>query len=1200
MVSRGPRLRSTDLQRDEERFSSSFQLSVDQLGELHDPKSLKKLIELGGIDSIITQLETDKYKGLPDNIPDSDSREEIYGENFIPQRPPKGFFALCWEALQDKLLIMLSIGAIVSLALGLYQTFGQPPQYDDDGNPEPKVEWVEGVAIMIAIVTVTVVGAANDYNKERQFANLNSKRADREVIVFRSGNKQYIPIADVVVGDLIYVETGDVVPADAVLVTGACECDESSLTGETHTIRKLTADIATQKYYESLEEDDDATIDIGSSNEIGDPMLISGSKLLAGNGKAIVTAVGPNSMHGKIMMSLDHEDEETPLQARLSDLADGIAYFGFASAILLFIVLFVKFVFKLNGPFGHLTSAEKINKFVNIIITSITIVVVAVPEGLPLAVTLALAFATTRMTQDGNLVRVLKSCETMGSATAICSDKTGTLTENKMRIVKGFFGEERFDDTASTKNVVTSNELKQKLNSNLTQDFLTNITLNSTAFENKQHEDYGSNRNNNDGQNNGLIRRVSLELLGRPNQRPDHTPLERIDEYIGSKTECALLLMAKDTFHAFDRSTLEEIREQHANSIVQTIPFESSRKCSGIVVKVDDGYRLYVKGASEMVFKRCTSRTLADGSVVKITKNAKSTVDSRIVGLAEEALRTISLAHRDFKNMTSWPPMSLASHDDPSTADPDLLFGAEVTDYPLQEADSSDTTNSNLPKIVINDYSNFDHESKDGLVLDAVVGIQDPLRPGVKDAVYQCYRAGVRVRMVTGDNIDTARAISLGCGILDDENKDLQYSCMEGPVFRKLSLQARREIVPHLCVLARSSPEDKKILVETLKDLGEVVAVTGDGTNDAPALKLADVGFSMGISGTEVAREASDIILMTDNFKSIVDAIKWGRTVGTSIRKFVQFQLTVNVTAVLLTFVSAVASKEGDSVLTAVQLLWVNLIMDTLAALALATDKPDDDVLNRKPMGRHAPLISTSMWKMIFGQSLVQLMITFVLHFRGDDIFFPGGANSHQSQQVSALTFNTFVWLQVFNLLLARKLDEGDGLTKLRDRISRENLDFTQHLFRNMYFIVILIFIGGFQIIIMIFGGAAFSVSPQTRSMWATAIICGFISLPAGVLIRIIPDIWVEKLFPTRLYNFICNSSLLHSLFNRREPIVDDTERLATAGNHADSPEIHLLTVSPTHKLNSPSLFTRDRSASTESTIYPSSVDLDSTHSGEV
>ncbi|GMF44135.1 unnamed protein product [[Candida] boidinii] len=258
------------------------------------------------------------------------------------------------------------------------------------------------------------------------------------------------------------------------------------------------------------------------------------------------------------------------------------------------------------------------------------------------------------MTQDGNLVRVLKSCETMGSATAICSDKTGTLTENKMRIVKGFFGEDRFDDTASTRNVVTSNELKEKLDSTLTQDFLTNLTLNSTAFENKQHEDYGLRRNNN--QNNGLIRRVSLELLGRPNQRPEHTPLERVDEYIGSKTECALLLMAKNTFHAFDRSTLEEIREQQANSIVQTIPFESSRKCSAIVVKIEDGYRLYVKGASEMVFKRCTSRTLADGSVVKITKNTKSTIDSRIVGLAEEALRTISLAHRDFKDMTSWPP----------------------------------------------------------------------------------------------------------------------------------------------------------------------------------------------------------------------------------------------------------------------------------------------------------------------------------------------------------------------------------------------------------------------------------------------------------------------------------------------------------------------------------------------------------------
>lgn len=321
-------------------------------------------------------------------------------------------------------------------------------------------------------------------------------------------------------------------------------------------------------------------------------------------------------------------------------------------------------------------------------------------------------------------------------------------------------------------------------------------------------------------------------------------------------------------------------------------------------------------------------------------------------------------------------------------------------------------------------------------------------------------------------------------------------------------------------VLARSSPEDKRILVDTLRKAGEVVAVTGDGTNDAPALKLADVGFSMGIAGTEVAREASDIILMTDDFTDIVQAIKWGRTVSTSIKKFIQFQLTVNITACVLTFVSAVASSENKSVLTAVQLLWVNLIMDTLAALALATDKPDDSFLNRKPAGRTAPLISTSMWKMIIGQSMTQLIITFILHFAGKQLFFPGQShiNNHLEKQLAAMTFNTFVWLQFWKLFVTRKLDEADEITTIRGRISRENLDFFQHLFRNWYFITIALIIGGFQILIMFVGGAAFSIARQTPGMWATAILCGFLSIPVGLLIRIIPNIWIETIFPTKAF----------------------------------------------------------------------------------
>lgn len=1063
-------------------------LSIEQLESFYDPKSMKKLIEVGGVDAIVKDLASDVSSGLEASGDDFEVRKKKYGTNCLPSKPSKSFLALCWEQMHDQVLIILSVAAIVSLALGLYETFGQPTVYDAEGKAEPKVEWVEGVAIIVAIVIVVLVSAVNDYNKERQFAKLNAKKEDRQIVVFRSGQKHFISINDLLVGDIMTVETGDVVPADSILVKGSCECDESSLTGETNTVKKTSAEIAEHDFVTRVMKEDEPAIDIGDKPVLGgskvlDPILISGSKLLSGQGRALVTAIGVNSMHGKIMMSLRHENEVTPLQKRLTNLANGISKYGFMVAVILFVVLFIKFLVALGGSYKGLSGAQKGSKFLNIIITAITIVVVAIPEGLPLAVTLALAFATTRMTKDGNLVRVLKSCETMGSATAVCSDKTGTLTENRMKVVRGIFGTTEFDDVVGQKpaenGMKSSRQAAQDVAASVAGAVGENVMLNSTAFEGEEEN----------------------------------------EPFVGSKTECALLLMCRDALESID-APLQTIRDRNESRVVQVIPFESSRKWGGLVLRMGDGdggkpwYRFYIKGASEMVFSRCEYRAESSGEVVKLDSAGRARIVEHIDQYAGEALRTLSLAHRDFKGLSSWPPVGLASEQNPDEADIQRLFGPDVSKSTDSGKMGSDGA---VPSIVINDSG---AGQPAGLVLDALVGIQDPLRPGVSEAIAQCKRAGVRVRMVTGDNVLTARAISRNCGILDEAGAKDKYGCMEGPSFRLLSDDERLKVVPRLHVLARSSPEDKRILVETLKRLGEVVAVTGDGTNDAPALKLADVGFSMGISGTEVAREASDIILMTDDFASIVNAIKWGRTVSTSIRKFVQFQLTVNVTACVLTFVSAVASSDGSSVLTAVQLLWVNLIMDTLAALALATDKPDKDVLNRKPMGRVAPLITTSMWKMILGQSAMQLVVTMVLHFCGDAIFFGNGGHitSHQQKQVDSLTFNTFVWLQVFKLFVTRKLDEGDGLTHVRERISRQNLDFFQSLFRNGYFIGIELLISGFQVLIMFVGGAAFTIARQTGPMWGTALICGLLSFPLGWIIRIIPDIWVEAIFPTKAF----------------------------------------------------------------------------------
>lgn len=1069
---------------------SGFSLSPADLSTLHDPKSLRALHNLGGPDHLAASLGTDLLLGLGER--ESEDRIARYGRNVLPTKVGKSFFRLCFDAMKDKVLILLLIAAVISLALGLYETFGGETQYDSEGNAMPKVDWVEGVAIITAVVIVVVVGAANDYQKERQFARLNAKKEDREVIVYKKGEKHMVSIYDLVVGDIIALETGDVVPADLVLVSGEVECDESALTGESNTIKKKPARQA-MRFYEEQGRDDE---DIGSTTiKFQDPFLISGAKVLSGVGTALVTAVGTNSIHGRTMASLNTESEVTPLQARLDNLAEGISKYGFLAALLLFVVLFIRFCVNItSGGDKHLSGAEKGKLFVDILIVAVTIVVVAVPEGLPLAVTLALAFATTRMAQNGNLVRVLRSCETMGGATAICSDKTGTLTENKMRIVRGYVNKNLlFDDSASagmTSTATRSLEFVQHLPENIKVFICSNITFNSTAFENPDYDEAEALRARQKPEQRSFLYHLFHDSDEAQKQQRQLGVVS--EPYLGNKTDSALLILAKERFNLFDQSTLDSLRSNNKPDLVQVIPFESSRKWSGIVLKIDNGYRLYLKGAAEIIFKHCSYYYDESNELAHLDRSSRENVLTMIDDYANEALRAIMLAHKDYVGISLWPPAELVDEHNPSQADPNKLV----------------------------DVSASVHDSKSDLTMEFLVGIQDPLKEGVAEAVMKCKMAGVTVRMITGDNLTTAKAISRGCNILTPDDSSNEYAFMEGPAFRALSEEERTLIAPKLKVLARSSPEDKRILVNTLRKAGEVVAVTGDGTNDAPALKLADVGFSMGISGTEVAREASDIILMTDDFTDIVQAIKWGRTVAESIKKFIQFQLTVNITACVLTFVSAVASSEGHSVLTAVQLLWVNLIMDTLAALALATDKPDDALLNRKPAGRTAPLISVSMWKMILGQSINQLIITFTLHFAGKRIFF-GNADitSHDQKKLDAMTFNTFVWLQLWKLFVTRKLDECADVRTVRGRINAENLNFFSHLFRNWYFLAIAILIASMQVLIMFVGGAAFTVSRQTPAMWATAIIGGTLSLPVGLLIRIMPNWWAEKIFPTRAFN---------------------------------------------------------------------------------
>jgi P-type Ca2+ transporter type 2C len=716
--------------------------------------------------------------------------------------------------------------------------------------------------------------------------------------------------------------------------------------------------------------------------------------------------------------------------------------------------MFIIFLATLNKPVdGKLRDANaKGQDFINVFILAISIVVVAIPEGLPLAVTLALAFATKRMTKDNNLVRHLQSCETMGNATVICSDKTGTLTQNEMTVVAGAFGKGTFragdgpkfqspprredtDDTiespstmadsTATTVMASSGTLDESaavpmydLPTRLSQDFRLllkdSIVCNTTAFENEQDE----------------------KMV-----------------FTGSKTETALLYFAQ---RFLGMGSLGAERDD--SRISQLYPFDSRKKCMGVVVSTDSGkYRLYIKGAPEIVLTKC-NWVLKDPTTstekVSMADDDRRNLRKIISMYASLSLRTIALAYKDFD---TWPlPGQTAD------VDFDAVFG--------------------------------------NLVWTTVVGIQDPVRDGVPQAVKDCERAGVKVVMVTGDNVETARAIAKDCGILKEGGE-----VIEGPQFRRLSETELDKLLPKLCVIARSSPEDKKTLVKAFKARGDVVAVTGDGTNDAPALKAADVGFSMGISGTEVAKEASDIILMDDNFSSTVKALAWGRTVNDAVKKFLQFQLTVNITAVLLTFVSAVASAflsankgEEKSVINAVQLLWVNLIMDTFAALALATDSPSRSMLDRKPESRTAPLITVTMWKMIWVQAILQMFVSFFLYFAGPSL--PHIGDWDQTER-NTLIFNTFVWMQIFNAVNCRRIDN--------------KLNIFESFWNNWIFIGILFVMVGGQVLIVFIGGAAFSVVRIDGVGWAISIIIGFLSLPVGVIARYIPDAVMAAIMTT-------------------------------------------------------------------------------------
>ncbi|XP_047970411.1 calcium-transporting ATPase 2, plasma membrane-type-like [Salvia hispanica] len=919
--------------------AAGFKICAGELGSIVEGHDLKKLRLHGGVAGLADKLAADASAGLSSS--DLPRRQALYGLNKFQESPPRSFLHFVWEALHDMTLMILAACALVSLVVGI-ATEGWPRGAHD------------GLGIAASILLVVFVTASSDYRQSLQFRDLDKEKKKINVHVTRNGYRQKISIYELLPGDIVHLSIGDQVPADGVFLSGfSVLIDESSLTGESEPVM------------------------VNSEH----PFLLSGTKVQDGTCKMMVTTVGMRTQWGKLMATLSEGgDDETPLQVKLNGVATIIGKIGLAFAVVTFAVLVQKLVARKWGDGTSLVwSGDDALELLEYFAIAVTIVVVAVPEGLPLAVTLSLAFAMKKMMNDKALVRHLAACETMGSATSICSDKTGTLTTNHMTVVKACICMNVKEITKPEHASALCSELPQSVVRTLLQSIFTN-----TGGE------------------------VVVNKEGK-------------QEILGTPTEAAILEFGLSLGGDFQG-------ERQGCKIVKVEPFNSTKKRMGVVVAVPGGLRAHTKGASEIILACCSSVLNQKGEVVDLDNASFNHLKETIEQFANEALRTLCLAYVELED----------------------------------------------------DFDEQDSIPASGFTLIGIVGIKDPVRPGVRESVALCRSAGVTVRMVTGDNINTAKAIARECGILTDDG-----IAIEGPDFREKSLKELHQLIPNIQVMARSSPLDKHTLVRHLRTtFNEVVAVTGDGTNDAPALHEADIGLAMGIAGTEVAKESADVIILDDNFSTIVTVAKWGRSVYVNIQKFVQFQLTVNIVALIVNFTSACLT--GSAPLTAVQLLWVNMIMDTLGALALATEPPNEALMKKAPVGRSGNFISNVMWRNILGQSVYQFVVIWFLQAYGK-AYFEIENYPNSDLILNTIIFNTFVFCQLFNEVNSREMEKINVLEGILNN----------HVFASVVGSTVV-----FQIIIVEFLGTFANTTPLTMGQWKASIFIGFLGMPIAVILK--------------------------------------------------------------------------------------------------
>lgn len=889
------------------------------------------------------------YTGLTDaQVTESRARN---GANVLtpPRREP--LWRQFLEKFEDPIIRILLVALLASVGIAAFEYFGE--------GHGPSV-FFEPAGIFVAVMLATCIGFWFEVKANQAFNVLNQVNDDEPVQVIRNGQPVEIPRRDVVVGDIVVLNTGNEVPADGELLEAvSLQVNESTLTGEP----------VVKKSVRPEDFDKEATY---PTNHV-----LRGTTLVDGHGICRILKVGDATENGKVFEAAQIDNSvKTPLNHQLDGLGTVITRVSYVLAALILVGRMFTYFHGWNGGFDWVDFTAYL---LQTVMVAVTLIVVAVPEGLPMSVTLSLALSMRRMLKTNNLVRKMHACETMGATTVICTDKTGTLTQNQMRVHEAaFFG--RSDGTLGDDD--ESRRIRE------------GIAVNSTAF---------------------------LDLTDAAHPRA-----------MGNPTEGALLLWLHDA--GFDYSTVRENAR-----IVEQLTFSTERKYMATVVEsiLLPGRRmLYVKGAPEIVLG--LSRT-TEGGV------DKEDIDARLLAYQNQAMRTLGFAWQELKE-----------------GDVALRDGRVVAD---------------------------------NLTFEGIVAIADPVRKEVPEAVQECINAGIAIKIVTGDTPGTAREIGRQIGLWQPTDGDRQQ--ITGPEFAALSDDELRDRVMDLKIISRARPMDKKRLVETLQELGQVVAVTGDGTNDAPALKAAQVGLSMG-DGTSVAKEASDITIIDNSFSSITRAVMWGRSLYLNIRRFILFQMTINVAACLIVLIGAFMGTQSP--LTVTQMLWVNLIMDTFAAMALASLPPTMEVMRDKPRRREDFIVSRPMWAGILGMGALftTLLIALLVVFQQADvtsltdyswISTYGQVGVELTPYEESVFFTLFVLLQFWNMFNARAFATGhSAFHNLRQC-------------RGFGLIAVVILVG--QIIIVTIGGQMFNVTPLPPADWLVIIAVTSLVLWGGELKRL-------------------------------------------------------------------------------------------------